>query len=71
MTRSKNPFVTVSPRSRKAADGWYLRQFVIPGTKFIKANPFMEKAYNQTKGLVTAAAEVKVAKYIQKQINRL
>ena len=71
MTRAKNPLVYVSPRSRKTADGWYLRQFVIPGTKHIKSNNFIDRAYNQTKGLVTAEAEVKVARYIQKQIDKL
>ena len=71
MTRSKNAMVTISPRSRKSADGWYLRQFVIPGTKKIKSNNFMDRAYEQTKGQVTADAEVKVTKYIQKQIDKL
>ena len=71
MTRSKNALVTVSPRSRKSADGFYLRQFVIPGTKHIKGNNFIDKAEQQTKGLVTADAEKKVSKFIQKQINRL
>ena len=71
MRRAKNPTVYVSPRSVKRADGWYLRQFVIKGTRKIKSNPFIDKAYSQTKGLVTADAEKKVAKYIQKRINAL
>lgn len=71
MRRSKNPAVYVSPRSTKRADGWYLRQFVIPGTKNQKSNPFMDKAYSQTEGKVTADAEKKMAKYIQKQIDKL
>lgn len=71
MRRSKNPAVYVSPRSTRKADGWYLRQFVIPGTKYQKSNPFMDKAYSQTQGKVTADAERKMAKYIQKQIDKL
>lgn len=36
-----------------------------------KADPFMARAYNQTKGGVTQDAEVKVARYIQKRIDKL
>ena len=57
--------------STKKADGYYLRQFVIPGTKYQKSNAFIDRAYNQTKAGVSIAAEVKIAKYIQKQINKL
>ena len=72
MTRSSVPMITISPRSRKSADGFYLRQFVIPGTKNNpKKNNFLDRAYNQTKGSVTASAERRMAKYFQKQINRL
>lgn len=71
MRKAKNPMVIVSPRSTRRADGWYLRQFVIRGTKKIKSNPFIDKAYEQTKGGVTKDAEQKVSKYIQKQIDRL
>jgi hypothetical protein len=72
MTRSTIPMVTISPRSRKSADGFYLRQFVIPGTKNIKRkNFFLDQAYKQTKGTVTAKAERRMAKYFQKQIDRL
>jgi len=39
--------------------------------RFVKANPFMKKAFEQTKGKVTADAEKRVARYIQKQINKL
>jgi len=71
MRRAANPTVYVSPRSTRAADGWYLRQFVIRGTKNQKSQPFIDKAYEQTKGQVTGDAEKKVAKYIQKQIDKL
>jgi HK97 gp10 family phage protein len=36
-----------------------------------KANPFMKNAYNQTKGGVTQDAEAKVARFIQKRIDKL
>ena len=71
MTRAKNPMLYISPRSRKKADGFYLRQFVQPGTKYQKSNDFMIKAYEQTKGLVTKDSEKKIIKYIDKQIARL
>ena len=71
MRKTKNAVLYVSPRSSKRADGWYLRQFVIRGTKHQKPNAFIDKAYGQTKGQVTKDAEVRVAKYIQKQINKL
>lgn len=71
MRRAKNPTLYVSPRSTRRADGWYLRQFVIPGTKKQKSQPFIDQAYKQTKGGVTKDAEQKMEKYIQKQINKL
>lgn len=72
MTRASVPMVTVSPRSRKSADGFYLRQFVITGTRFTKKkNFFLDKAYQQTKGNVTVQAERKMSRYFQKQIDRL
>lgn len=71
MRKSKNPTVYVSPRSTRRADGWYLRQFVIPGTKKILSNAFIDNAYSETKGRVTADLERRMEKYIQKQIDRL
>lgn len=71
MRRAANPTVYVSPRSTKRADGWYLRQFVVRGTKKIKGNPFIDKAYSQTQGKATKESEQKISKYIQKQIDRL
>lgn len=76
MTRAKNPMIVVRPRDitiggNKKYGGWYVRQMVIRGTKFIEGNPFMDKAYNQTKGGVTADAEKKFGRYMQKQIDRL
>lgn len=76
LRRANNPMLVVRPRDiaiggKKKYGGWYVRQMLIRGTKYIKANPFLDKAYQQTKGLVTADAERKVARYMQKQINRL
>ena len=71
MRKTPNAVVVVGPRTRKGKDGYFLRQWVIPGTKFQKANPFVDKAYQQTRGMVTADAEKKITKYIQKQIDRL
>lgn len=71
MRRAKNPMLYVSPKSLKGADGFYLRQFVIRGTKYITSNPFIDRAWEQTKGQVSADAEQKMARYIQNQIKRL
>ena len=71
MKRARNPMVTVSPRSTKKADGYYLRQFVIKGTKKQRAQPFLATAYQQTKGRVSEDAEQKVTRYFEKQINKL
>lgn len=74
MTRAKNPKIVIRANSRKAADGFYGRQFLLRGTKKgnrLQSNPFMDEAYQQTGGRVTADAEKKIEKYIQKQINRL
>lgn len=66
-----NAVLYVGPRSKgRVNDGWY-GGFVHGGTVKQDPNPFMERAYEQTKGLVTADAEKKVAAYVQKQINRL
>ena len=67
----ENAVLYVGPKSKGIKhDGWY-GMFVEKGTKKITANPFMNRAYEQTKGGVTADAEAKVTAYIQKQIDRL
>ena len=76
MTRARNPMIVVKARDiaiggKKKYGGWYVRQMLIRGTKYIKSNPFMDRAYDQTKGLVTAGAKVKIERYIAKQIARL
>ncbi|CAL2095853.1 conserved protein of unknown function [Tenacibaculum sp. 190524A02b] len=71
MKRASDPMIYVSPTSTKRADGWYLRQFVLRGTKKIKANPFLDKAYQETKGGVVKDAEKRVARYFQKRIDSL
>lgn len=63
-------------RSKRAkADGYYAHMIVKKGFsgKNRKGSnyDFFKKAYEQTKGGVTADAEKRVARYIQKQINRL
>jgi len=66
-----NAVIYVGPRSKgRKNDGWY-GAMVHGGTKFQTANPFMDRAYNQTKGLVSKDAEKKVAKYIDKQVLKL
>lgn len=71
MRRTQNAVVIVGPRTRKGKDGMYLRRFIIKGTKNIKANPFMERAYKRTKGGVTRETEIKITRYVQKMIDRL
>ena len=76
LTKAANPMLVVRARDialdgKKKYGGWYLKSILFRGTKNIKSNPIMDKAYQQTKGQVSADAEVKVAKYIQKQIDRL
>ena len=94
MRRAKNPGGIVGPRSLGKYDGFYARQFVIPGhniyrvgfkrnrrgnQKFnsrgakrrVPENPFMARAFNQTKGRVTDKAREGIEKLIQKQINSL
>ncbi|WP_435263459.1 HK97-gp10 family putative phage morphogenesis protein [Tenacibaculum sp. nBUS_03] len=71
MRKAKNPMVSISPRSTKRADGWYLRQFVIPGTKKIASNPFIDQALEQTKSGVTKDAEKRMSKFIEKEVKKL
>lgn len=63
--------VYVGPRTKgKRYDGFY-GMWVHGGTVKQRANPFMDRAYNSTKGQVTADTEKNVARYIQKQIDKL
>jgi hypothetical protein len=72
MTRAAVPMVTISPRSRSKADGFYLRQFNIPETKQKpEKNYFLDKAYKQTAAGVTSKAAASMAKYFEKQIEKL
>ena len=94
LRRSKNPGGIVGPRSRGKYDGFYMRQFVIPGHNIyrvgfkrnrrgnrkynrsgargrVPANPFMERAYNITKGRVSEKGRKGVEDYINKQLIRL
>lgn len=66
-----NAVLYVGPRSKgRKNDGWY-GAMVHGGTVKQQANPFMDRAYNQTKGLVTQDSEKRIAKYLNKQIQRL
>ena len=76
LRKARNPMLVVRPKDvaingQKKYGGWYVRQMVIRGTKYIKSNPFMDKAIAQTKGRVNADGVVKFERYIQKQINKL
>lgn len=67
----KNAVIYVGPRSKgRKYDGYY-GAMVHGGTKSQSKNPYMDRAFSKTKGLVTRDAEVKVAAAIQKQINKL
>jgi len=66
-----NAVLYVGPRSKgRKYDGYY-GAMVHGGTKFQRPNKYMDRAYNRTKGLVTRDAEDKVAKAIQRQIDKL
>ena len=66
-----NAVLYVGPRSKgRKNDGWY-GMMVHGGTVKQGANPFMRRAFDQTKGLVSKEAETKIAKYIDKQISKL
>lgn len=74
MRRAAVPMGIVGPRSTGKYDGWYGRQFVIPGyagTKRVSPNYFMNKAQQQTQGKVIGKAIAQTEKYIQKQIDKL
>ena len=65
-----NAAVYVAPRLKGKFKGWYAH-FIALGTRVIAGRDFMKRAYNLTQGKVTADAENRVTKYVQKQINRL
>jgi HK97 gp10 family phage protein len=66
-----NAVLYVGPRAKgRKNDGWY-GAMVHGGTVHQSPNPFMDRAYNKTKGKVTADAEQKIKKYIDKQVTRL
>lgn len=70
-TERTNAVLYVGAKLKGKNKGWYAH-FIEGGTTTgITSNPFMDKAFQSTKGLVTKEMEIKVAKYIQKQINRL
>lgn len=70
-TAKVNAVLYVGPRSKGRKNDGFYGAFVHGGTKTQTANPFMDRAYNQTKGLITQDAEAKVKKYLDRQITRL
>src|SRR5690606_39080251 len=68
----ETPTVYVAPLigKKRKYDGYYAHM-VHGGTRHMKSNPFMDRAFSSTKGQVTSEAEKKVAEQIQKQINKL
>ncbi len=76
MLKARVPMLVVKPKDitiggKRKYGGFYVRQFVILGTKNIKANPFIDRAYAVTKGKITKDAEKRMARYLSKQIKRL
>lgn len=71
LRKSNDPMIAVGPHSFGKLDGFYMRNWVNKGTKLKASNPFVDRAFEITKGQVTKDAEKRTAKYIQKQIDRL
>ena len=71
LRKTENPVISVGPHTRKGKDGYYMRQWVIRGTRYHKGNDFVDAAFQQTQGRVTADAEARTARYIQKNIDKL
>jgi hypothetical protein len=74
MRRAVVPMGIVGPRSIGKYDGWYGRQFVIPGyagKKRVSPNFFMNRALQQTQRQVIGKAIPQTEKFIQKQIDKL
>ena len=74
--RSKiNPVLYVGAKAGKTPDGYYAHMVVKKGFEGKKRKgqnyDFMKEAFESTQGQVTDDAVNKVAKYIQKQIDRL
>lgn len=71
---ARNPMGVVGPRSLGKDDGFYLRQFVIPGhagKKKVAPNFFMNRAQDATQNLVIGKAIPQTERFIQKQIDKL
>lgn len=68
----KNASIIVAPRAgaKRKFDGYYAHM-VHEGTVNQPANPFMERAFAQTKGQVSNDAARRTAKVVQRQINQL
>lgn len=76
LRKSRVPMIVVGPRSSGKYDGFYGRQFVIPGHKTtsggqVPADPFMDRAVTKTKGPANEKAIKGMEKYIQKLIDKI
>lgn len=69
LRKTSNAIVSVGAHG---AEAFYVRHWVIADRYGrYQGNPFIDRAYDLTKGRVTDDAKDKVARYLQKQINRL
>lgn len=76
LRKSRVPMLVVGPRSSGKYDGFYGRQFVIPGHKTtgggrVPADPFMDRARKKSAGPASAKALAGMEKYVQKLIDKL
>lgn len=67
----RNAVIYVGPRTKGRKNDGYYGAMVHGGTVNQDPNPYMDRAYSITKGRVTRDAEVKTAKALQRQIDRL
>ena len=66
-----NAVLYVGPSLKGKNKGWYAHMVEGGTSRGITPNPFMKKALQATQAGVTRESEKRVAKYIQKQIDKL
>lgn len=66
-----NAILYVGPRTTGTKYNGYYGAMVHYGTVNQSPNPFMDRAYNQTKALISQEAENKTIELLQKKINQL
>lgn len=74
--QAKNPMIFVRPKSSGKYDGFYGRQWVIPGHPKkgggkVAPNPFMDRAFERTEGKISRDSVAGVEKYLKKLIDKL